>query len=117
MIIDAHCLVVNEERWIWYSLMSILPYVDRVVVWDTGSSDDTVSIIKSISNPKIVFKQYGLVDKQSFTQARQAMLTASDADWVILVDGDEVWPDQAIKNTVDLMRKSGSQYEYLVSCF
>ena len=55
--IIVHCLVANEERFVWYALQSVLPYVDQVMVWDTGSTDKTVEIIKAIKSPKIIFKE------------------------------------------------------------
>jgi len=36
--ITAHMIVKNEEQWVWYALQSILPYVDKVIVYDTGST-------------------------------------------------------------------------------
>ena len=49
----ANCLIKNEERWVWYALQSVLPYVDKILVWDTGSTDNTVEIIKTIKSNKI----------------------------------------------------------------
>ena len=65
MRIVAHILVKNEEKWIWYSLMSVLDYVDEILVWDAGSTDRTVEIIKTISKNsegiiKKINKKYSL---------------------------------------------------------
>jgi hypothetical protein len=58
MQLTAHCLVCNEDRWIWYSLNSVLDYVDKLMVWDTGSKDFTQSAVKLLSNhPKLNFKR------------------------------------------------------------
>ncbi|MBU1256082.1 hypothetical protein KKA49_00135 [Patescibacteria group bacterium] len=51
--IIVHCLVKNEERFIWYAIKSVLPFVDKIMVWDTGSTDKTIQIIKSIKSKKI----------------------------------------------------------------
>ena len=93
--IIAHALVKNESRWIWYSLMSVLDVVDEIMVWDTGSTDNTVEIIKSIKNPKIKFKQVELGnDPLAHTQLRQRMLEETTGDWLMILDGDEVWWQQ-----------------------
>jgi len=114
--IVVNCLVKNEERWIWYALQSVINYVDQILVWDTGSTDSTPDIIRSISDPKISFKQIGSVDKGKFTQVRQQMLDASkDADWMMLLDGDEIWPDEAIKEVRRIVDTSGNKFEYLVN--
>lgn len=115
MRIVAHSLVKNEEKWIWYSLMSVIDYVDEIMVWDTGSSDSTVEIIKSIRNPKIKFKQRLVSDAQDLTRARQEMLDETKADWLMILDGDEIWTDEAIRKTVDTIKTSGNKFEFLIS--
>lgn len=49
MKITAHTLVKNEARFVWYSVMSVIKYVDRVRIWDTGSTDGTLEVIKEIT--------------------------------------------------------------------
>ncbi len=99
--IIAHCLVKNEERFIWYALNSVLPYVEKIMVWDTGSTDNTINIIRSINDPKIDFKQINPVDATGHTTARQQMLDATDKtkfDWLMILDGDEIWTSQALSS-------------------
>ncbi|MEK9201171.1 MAG: glycosyltransferase, partial [Patescibacteria group bacterium] len=113
MKIVVHTLVRNEQNWIWYALNSIIDYVDEIMVWDNNSTDDTVKIIKSISSSKIKFHQAGDLDKDSFTKARQKMLEETSSDWIMMLDGDEIWPQAAISEAVDLIH-SGKNLEYLV---
>lgn len=94
MKISAHCLVKNEERFIWYAVNSVIDFVDEVMIWDQGSRDHTVEIIKSINSPKIVFKE----SSEKVQILRQRMLEETGADWIFILDGDEVWGDDAIKN-------------------
>ena len=96
----VNCLIKNEERWIWYALKSVLLFVDKVIVWDTGSTDDTVKIIKTIKSEKIDFKQIGPVAKQGYGQIRQKMLEQTKSDWVLILDGDEIWPKSCLKKLV-----------------
>lgn len=101
MSVTAHCLVKNEENFVWYAIQSVLPYVDKILAWDTGSTDKTVEIIKSINSPKIEFEEKGPVDKHSHTLFRQQMLEKTTTDWFMVLDGDEVWPESQIKFLVD----------------
>lgn len=105
--IIAHSLVKNEERFIWYSLQSVLPYVDKIMVWDTGSTDNTVKIIKSINSPKIEFKALASVTPEEFTKVSQQMIkdTPKDYTWMLVLDGDEVWPQTSIKKVTAFARK------------
>ena len=113
--IIVHCLVKNEEHFIWYALQSVLPFVDKVMVWDTGSSDKTMELIKNINSTKIFLKQVGEVDQDTFTSMRQQMLDATPKDftWVMILDGDEVWPKDSIKKVTDFA-KQNPDYESIV---
>lgn len=113
--IVAHCLVKNEERFIWYALQSVLPFVDQIMVWDTGSTDNTMTLIKAIKSPKISLKQVGEVDKDTFTTMRQQMLDATPKSftWVMVLDGDEIWPEDSIKKVTDFIRQH-PDYESVV---
>lgn len=110
--ITACCLVANEERWIWYSIMSVLDFVDEILVWDTGSTDNTPGIIKSIKNPKIKFKEIGSVDPKMFTIVRNQMLDEVKTDWMLILDGDEIWTDEAIHESKRLIN---SNINYLIN--
>ena len=44
----ANTIVHNEENFIWFAIMSVIDWVDKMLVWDTGSTDKTVEIIEEI---------------------------------------------------------------------
>jgi glycosyltransferase involved in cell wall biosynthesis len=113
--ISAHMLIKNEQRWVWYSIMSVINFVDEILIWDMGSTDATVEIVKSIHSPKIKFKEVGDADIHQFTQLRQKMLDQTEADWLLIVDGDEVWFAQVISELINTIKTQGYKYEYLVS--
>lgn len=113
--IIVHCLVKNEERFIWYSINSVLPFVDKIMVWDTGSTDNTLKIIETIKSKKIDFKRLNSISATEFPKIRQKMLdqTPKDYDWIMILDGDEIWPEESIKKAVKFCHKN-SQYESIV---
>lgn len=114
----AHTLVKNEERYLWYAVMSVVDWVDKVLLWDSGSTDNTVEIIKKIKNlkgNKIDFRRIGPVDINEFTTTRQQMLDKTKADWFLIVDGDEVWWKNSIKQIVDTINKEGDRLETIVN--
>lgn len=86
--------------------MSVLDYVDEIMVWDTLSTDDTKSQIQSIKSQKIKFKEVGGVDAVSFTEMRNKMLTETPRgfDWLMILDGDEVWSTKSIKLVTDFIQ-------------
>lgn len=118
MTITAHCLVRNEGRFVWYAVMSVIGHVDKVLLWDTGSTDGTIEIlkeIKKIGGKKVDFIEVGEVDTYKFTKIRQEMLDTTTTDWFTIVDGDEVWWEDSIKLVVDNIQSSGSNLESIVS--
>lgn len=110
----ANSLICNEERFIWHALMSVKDYVDKILVWDTGSADKTVEIVKNITDPKIEFAQKGKVDEKGFAKLRQQMLEQTSSDWILIVDGDEVWTRQGMEETRRAVDQSGDAYDLMV---
>lgn len=117
MKIWAHTLFKNEERWLWFAVTSVIDSVDKVLLWDTGSTDRSWEIAQSLKEKykdKIDLRQYGEVTPETFPNARQAMLDATDADWFIVVDGDEIWWDKSIDGLVSEIKNIESKYESVV---
>lgn len=99
--ITAHCIIQNEDKWIWFALQSILPYVDKILVFDTGSSDKTVDIIKSINSPKIIFEEKNKISKEEFVRLRQEQIERTKTSWFLIIDGDEIWPKTEIEKLIN----------------
>ena len=116
--ITVHTLVQNEEKYLWFSVMSVIDFVDKVFIWDTGSTDKTVEIIKEIEKArpgKVYFKEVGGVSPNEFTSVRQKMLEETKTDWLILVDGDEVWWEQSIMEIVSMINESGNKLDTITN--
>lgn len=115
MKITAHMLVKNEENFVWFAINSILDYVDKIIVWDTGSMDKTVEIIKAINSPKISFEEKGSVDPYEFAKLREEMIKMTNTDWIFILDGDEIWSEAAIEEIICLIDKYGNSKDLIVS--
>ena len=98
--LTAHMVVKNEDRWVWFAINSVLPYVDAMLITDTGSTDKTVEIINSITSPKIIFTQIHTRTREDITRARQSQIDATKTKWFWIVDGDEIYTDQCAKEVV-----------------
>ena len=77
-------IVRDEARSIARCLTSLRPWVDRVVVVDTGSSDDTVAIAGRAGAEVHSFPWC-----DDFAAARNHALACADADWNLMIDADE----------------------------
>ena len=41
--LTAHIMVRNEP-FVWYAVRSVYPYVDKILLWDTGSDDECTRV-------------------------------------------------------------------------
>jgi|WetSurMetagenome_2_1015567.scaffolds.fasta_scaffold170029_2 glycosyltransferase involved in cell wall biosynthesis len=81
----------NEERMIPYFLRHYLPIVDKIVVFDHGSTDDTK---KLLNHPKIEIRDF-VVPKNSYwikanCEVENNVWKNCQSNWVIICDIDEL---------------------------
>jgi len=74
----------DEARSIERCLTSVRPWVDKLIVLDSGSTDATVTIAADCG---AVVHPFKWID--DFSAARNAALSHSDADWNLILDADE----------------------------
>jgi len=111
--VTVHMIVKNEDQFVAYALESVLPFVSHVIIYDTGSTDDTVAIIErqlaSIKkeNPDIdiIFNKLSIKDKSEIKELRQRQLEQTQTDWFFLLDGDEVWPQKQLFKLLRLTKE------------
>lgn len=78
----------NEARCIARCLRSVKPWVDEMIVLDTGSTDNTVALAQAEGAQ---VHHFAWVD--DFAAARNAALALSTADWNLVLDADETLVD------------------------
>jgi len=82
--IAATLIVRNEARCIVRCLDSLRPWVDRIVVVDTGSTDDTPSLARGRGA-----EVHHLDWPNDFSAARNHALDLAGAEWHLVLDADE----------------------------
>jgi glycosyltransferase involved in cell wall biosynthesis len=88
----------NEARCIARCLESARPFVDRMILLDTGSTDDTVAIAQACG---ATIHHFTWCD--DFAAARNAALGHSDADWNLILDADEWLADDVSALAPDVL--------------
>lgn len=79
------CMIVkNEARALARCLESVRSWVGEIVILDTGSTDETVSIANQYDTLIGHFKW-----SDDFAAARNKALDMSTREWVLVLDGDE----------------------------
>lgn len=109
--ITAHMVVKNEDKFIWYAISSVLPYVDRFLIFDTGSKDKTIEIINSFKDGKIEFLQK---ETKDIGKLRQIQIEETDTSWFWIVDGDEIYHSSLCKEIVNIVENEGKNLEGIV---
>lgn len=84
MRISACYIVKNEAENLKRSLSSIQGQADEVVVVDTGSTDQTVSVAEDFEA-----RIYSFAWQDGFASARNYALSKATGDWILLLDADE----------------------------
>jgi len=98
-------VVKNEAEALSRCLESVRTIADELIVLDTGSIDDTVSIARFFQAQVHSF-QWG----DDFAAARNECLKYAQGDWVLVLDADEV----LVAETVPAMQQAMQQDNTLV---
>jgi GT2 family glycosyltransferase len=79
------CMIVrNSSRTLRQCLSSIRPWVDEMIVVDTGSTDDTVRIAEELGAQVHLFEW-----SDSFAAARNESLRFATGQWIFWMDSDD----------------------------
>lgn len=73
----------NEEDRISRCLRSVSNIADELIVFDSGSTDKTVEIVKQFTNKVFI------TDWQGYGVQKQRALDQAKCDWVLSIDADE----------------------------
>ena len=93
-------LIVKNEQENLARLLPQLDFADEVIVVDTGSTDDTVSVAKKFT-PNV----YNFVWCDDFSKARNYAINHATCDYVMWLDADDVIPAET-KKVINLWKKS-----------
>lgn len=121
--ITVHCMVRNEP-FVYYAVNSVYPWVEKILLYDTGSYDKyTLSDIQQLLDEdkwdKITFKKVPIdVDETKWTcsnwqqlarksthkkgkwYCRKLMIQDTDTKYFMILDGDEIYYEDGMKAIV-----------------
>ena|SRR3990167_4243664 len=106
MTIAVNMLTYNgASAFIREALGSVYPFIDEIRVYDTGSTDDTLEVVKTLF-PKVIISQHdvqhlGKIWTQSpkdreLTRLLNQIKQETQADWILKIDDDEIFPSGLI---------------------
>ena len=107
MTIGCAIIAYNEEHIIEKALRSVT-FCDEIVVVDSGSSDNTVSIAKKY-NSRVYHK-----DWEGYGKQKNFAISKLSTDWVLSIDADEV-VTQELANEIQNILKKTTQDAFLIN--
>ncbi|MCG6201409.1 glycosyltransferase family 2 protein [Psychromonas antarctica] len=87
----------NEADRVERCLLSIADIADEIIVLDSGSTDDTVSICKKYTD------NVEVTDWPGFGKQKQRALDKAKCDWVLSIDADEALDEKMHAQLVQLL--------------
>lgn len=105
MKINLVMIVKNEERSLTRCLLAARPFVDEMIVVDTGSTDRTKELAREAGA-----QVFDFVWVRDFSAARNFALEQSDADWNLVLDADEYLRPVNRKKVEAELRKGERMY-------
>ena len=97
-------IACNEEENLAVSLKSIAQVADEIVVVDTGSNDNTVSVAQ-----KYGANVYSFNWCDDFAKARNYALERCHGRWILFLDADEYFPSELAKELPAIIQKAETQ--------
>jgi glycosyltransferase involved in cell wall biosynthesis len=95
--ISAVFNTLNEERRLPFSLASVKPWVDEIVVVDMDSDDRTVEIATEAGARVFRHERLGYADP-----ARAYAIERAQGDWILVLDADELVPARLAKRLIEI---------------
>lgn len=95
--ISAVMITLNEELRLPYSIRSVLPWTDEVVVVDMHSTDRTAQIARELGA-----RVYDHDRIEFFDGARALGVEKSGGEWILFIDADELVPRALSRNLVGI---------------
>ena len=100
-MLSLSMIVRDEESSIGACLQSVVDFVDEIVIVDTGSVDNTVSIAEEFGA-----KVFKISWPGDFAPARNEALKLVNGDWVLVLDADEKFRDEAIYEIQNIISRN-----------
>jgi len=105
------CMIVrDEEKMLPRCLKSVRDVADELIVVDTGSRDNTISIARDFGAKVFHFKWC-----DDFAAARNESLKHANGDWILEMDADEELPRSSIHPLKEAIRNP-RRLAYIVKC-
>ena len=105
--------VYNCEDFIAETIQSILDQTHanfELLLIDDNSSDDTIEIIKSFNDPRIVLLENG--ENKGAAFSRNKGLSNATGDYIAFLDADDLWEERKLEKCLNFMLSNNYDFIY-----
>ena len=103
------CLIVkNEEEVLGRCLTCAAKFADEIIVVDTGSTDNTVSVAREFTDGVFFFEW-----RDDFSAARNFAFEKATCDYVMWLDADDIVTDENCQEIKQFVKSGGFDMAYL----
>ena len=101
--VDVIIPVFNGRESIDKALISVFDqtgdFINRIIVIDDGSQDDTAQIIQNLDNNLILLVR---TSNQGVAKARNLAVEKSTSEWIAFLDADDVWMPDKLEKQINI---------------
>jgi len=94
-------MVKNEEYWIYYVLRDLMKTFPKLILLDTGSSDNTIAVVERAvseqTNCTVQLIEDHYTTPYQIGDGRNKLRELCTTHWMLLVDGDEIWKEDKLE--------------------
>lgn len=91
-------MVKNEEYWLELAMRPVLELGLPLFIADCASDDSTPDIIKYLQKEHIFYyHRYDTITPKENGLARQELAEAVNTNWILQIDGDELWTAKSLE--------------------
>ncbi|TDO72789.1 glycosyltransferase involved in cell wall biosynthesis [Flavobacterium chryseum] len=101
-------ITLNEERYI-KSLLEDIDFADEIIVIDSYSTDQTVAIVNSFQNAKLIQNKF-----VNYTLQRNFGLDQAKNSWILFIDADEKLTPNLKSEILETINESNAANAYLI---
>lgn len=109
MVVHAYVMAWNEAETIHLTIKHYQQFCDKVILLDNFSDDNTREIAEQMGAEVRLFGIKGVLDDREYTKIKNNVWKESDADWVIVVDADEMFETSCFPKYATILRPQGWQ--------
>jgi len=110
MKLSVGLIVNNEERILRKTLAAIREIADEIIVIDSGSTDSTVDIAKSMG-AKVFVEEW-----KGFGPQKNSVIEKCNGEWILLIDADEVVSSELKEKIKEKINKNENKVYEINRC-